>query len=296
MKKQFVAALLTLALGASFGTNALAAEAETETTQEVTCETVALELGEVEIYDFGDVKLHAYNTKDALGDECYIIEGADSLIEIEVPAFTANHEEWNAYAESLGKPMNDLLIDAHPTGESYVEGMNIYATQAAKDAIESGSTYATVTSLIGMDGLADDFIEVTDVVEAGTLELGGVEFNIIDTGDTYEIEIPAMNVIYTHMMGGSCHSIIASLDQLDAMLATVEGYQTNGYDLILTSHCAPEDQSAVAAKIAYLEQTKEIASESADAEEFTAAMKEAFPDYAGESYLEMTAGFLFPAE
>jgi hypothetical protein len=30
--------------------------------------------------------------------------------------------------------------------------------------------------------------------------------------------------------------------------------------------------------------------------DFTTKMYEVFPDYAGENYLEMTAGFLFPAE
>ena len=49
-------------------------------------------------------------------------------------------------------------------------------------------------------------------------------------------------------------------------------------------------------KIAYLAKTAEIAESAESAEDFTAQMREAFPDYAGENYLEMTAGFLFPTE
>lgn len=53
---------------------------------------------------------------------------------------------------------------------------------------------------------------------------------------------------------------------------------------------------AVQAKIAYLGKTAEIAENAASAADFIAKMHEVFPDYAGENYLEMTAGFLFPAE
>ena len=47
---------------------------------------------------------------------------------------------------------------------------------------------------------------------------------------------------------------------------------------------------------AYVEKAKELAESCTSAEEFTAAMQEAFPDYTSENYLEMTAGYLFPAE
>ena len=39
-------------------------------------------------------------------------------------------------------------------------------------------------------------------------------------------------------------------------------------------------------------QFKELAASCTSAEDFTAAMKAAFPNYAGDNYLEMTAGYL----
>lgn len=45
--------------------------------------TEQLEPGSVTVYDFGDVKLHSYNSGDALGDECYLIESAEGVVMIE---------------------------------------------------------------------------------------------------------------------------------------------------------------------------------------------------------------------
>ena len=41
------------------------------------------------------------------------------------------------------------------------------------------------------------------------------------------------------------------------------------------------------------EKAKELAASCENAEAFMTAMKEAFPDYIGENYLEMSAGYLY---
>lgn len=266
---------------------------------EPTTSEVELESGTVTVYDYGTLKLHAYNTGDALGDEAFIVESEDALVGIELPSFTAGLDAWSSYVESLGKPMNDIFLDAHVTGASYVEGMNIYGTQAAQDAIANGSTYATTQGLyesFGEDFHGGDEMAQINQVVSGSVTVGGVEFNVIDRGDTYDLEIPALNVIYTHMLGKTSHSILASVDAMDEMLDTLHSYQEAGYDMILSAHSAPEGQDAVTEKIAYVEKAKELAESCTSAEEFTAAMQEAFPDYTSENYLEMTAGYLFPAE
>ncbi len=79
------------------------------------------------------------------------------------------------------------------------------------------------------------------------------------------------------------------------MLQTLAGYQKAGYGLILSSHHTPEGQDAVAEKASYVRKVKELLAESRTADAFKTAMKRAFPDYAGENYLDMTADFLFPA-
>lgn len=193
--------------------------------------------------------------------------------------------------------MNDIWVSAHPNGADMLEGVNIWGTQAAADAIAFGSTKATADSLSATFGDVWDanYAVINNVVESGPVTVAGVDFVVSEQGDTYDLVIVAANSVYTHMLGETVHSIVPSLDVIDTMIATLRGYQEAGYALVLPAHTMPEGQAAVAAKIAYLEQLRDIAAVSASAEEFIAKMQEAFPGYAGENYLEMTAGFLFPA-
>lgn len=263
---------------------------------EPTISEVTLDVGVVTVYDYGDLKLHAYATNDALGDEAYILENDEALIGIELPSFTDGLNAWQAYVAELGKPMNDIFLCDHVTGASYVEGMNIYGTQGAKDAIESGSTFATTQGLYETFG--DDFHGGSDMaainkVVSGTVTVAGIEFNLVDHGDTYDLEIPELNVIYTHMLGKKSHSILTSTDHMNSMIEVLKGYQSAGYDMILSAHSSPEGQDAVSEKISYVEKAMELAASNDNAEDFIAAMQEAFPDYTGENYLEMSASYLY---
>lgn len=269
-------------------------EATTPTTSEAT-----LESGSVTIYDFGDSKLHVYASGDALGDVAYIVEGQDALVGIELPSFTDGLNAWQDYVSSLNKPMDDIFLCDHVTGGSYVADMDVMGTQGAKDSIAAGSTYATTEGLYETFG--DDFHGGPDMayinkVVSGTVTVAGIDFNLIDHGETYDLEIPSMNAVYTHMLGKTSHSILTSTAHMDSMLETLKGYQSAGYDMILTAHSGVEGQDAVTEKISYVEKAKELAENNDNADSFMAAMKEAFPDYTGENYLEMSAGYLFPSD
>lgn len=128
---------------------------------------------------------------------------------------------------------------------------------------------------------------------SGKVQLAGVDFEVIDRGESYDLAIPSINVIYTHMLGKTTHSILTSAAHIEAFLQMLKEYQAAGYAMILTSHGGPEGKDAVAEKISYLNNTKEIMQQSKTTDEFKANMKAAFPDYDGENYLDMTAGFLY---
>lgn len=304
MKKK-IALLLSAAMMISMLAACGAKPAESETVSETALETnqlatseVALDTGSVTVYDYGDTKLHVFSSADALGDVAYIVETTDALVGIELPSFTDSLDTWQDYVKTLNKPMNDIFLCDHVTGASYVAGMNIYGTQGAADSIAAGSTYATTEGLyesFGADFHGGPDMAYINHVVSGTVTVAGMEFNIIDHGETYDLEIPFMNVIYTHMLGKTSHSIITSIDHADSMLATLKSYQDAGYDMILTAHGGPEAQDAVTEKISYVEKVEELAAVNSNAGEFTAAMEEAFSDYTGENYLDMTAGYLFPS-
>lgn len=77
------------------------------------------------------------------------------------------------------------------------------------------------------------------------------------------------------------------------MIAGLREYIRKGYDLILTSHYTPEDLKDAETKIAYLENLKRIAAGCTDAESFKAEVGRQYPQYSGQNYLDMTAGFFF---
>ena len=41
---------------------------------------INLKKGFIDIYDFGEIKLHAYQTNDLMNDECYILENKDNVL------------------------------------------------------------------------------------------------------------------------------------------------------------------------------------------------------------------------
>lgn len=258
---------------------------------------IKTEAGNFKVYDYGKYKLHAYATQDSLNDEAFIIEGPDSLVGIELPSFTKNLDMWKDYISSLNKPMKSIFLANHPTGIDYVKGMTIYGTQETADSINGGAV-ATITqglyATFGNDFHAgDETVKINKVIPAGKITVDGIEFNVISRGDTYDLEVPALNIIFTHMLGKTTHSILTSNAHIDSMLAVLKEYQDNNYTLILSAHSTPEGQDAVTEKIGYLKKIKELASEYKTSEEFKSAMKEAFPNYDGENYLDMTAGYLY---
>lgn len=134
---------------------------------------------------------------------------------------------------------------------------------------------------------------MNNYIEEGELTLGGIRFIITQTQDAFDVEIPEINAVYTHMLGHDCHSIVAGAGHADGIVAQLEGYIAKGYSLVLTSHYTPEDLKDVETKIDYLKDVKAIAAGCKDAAEFKAAMQGKYAGYAGENYLDMTAAFFF---
>ena len=192
--------------------------------------------------------------------------------------------------------MKDIFIVDHPAGANYIKGMTIYGTQGTKDAIKNGAILAITQGLhktFGDDFCGADIAQITKVLPAGKIDVGGIKFELIENGYSYDLAIPEINMIYTHMLGKNTHSIIANEVHMDAMLGVLKSYQTKGYELILSGHSSPEGQDAVAEKIKYVEKIKELAKASKTREDFITNVKKAFPNYNGDNYLEMTAGNLY---
>lgn len=258
-----------------------------------TFQTVKLAKGEMNVYDFGSVKLHAYKTNDFIDDEVFIVEKNGKAVVIESPCFFDNHKELAEYLENV--EVEGMLIAYHGAGGAFLPDVPKYATQNAVDYSGNGGGKALIDKFTGAFGeIFDSSVhEITNVIEAGKVTIGGIGFVIKQTNEAFDVEIPKINAVYTHMLGHDCHSIVAGAGHADAMVAELRGYIEKGYDLILTSHYTPEDLKDAQTKIDYLENLKQIAAGVSDADAFKAEVGRQYPQYSGQNYLDMTAGFFF---
>lgn len=284
------------AFASQFGAATAEAAASTANAPLITQQKLAN--GTVTIYDYGKIKLHAYQTGDALSDECYVFETRQGLVLLESTILKNDITAWKTYIQNLNKPVAGALMAYHPNGFADYKDAPIYSTEhAIASWQQGGGIYAIVGGLTQMFGTAAEPAMPTGaekLIAGKSIELAGIQFNILDAGDdAYSVEIPEIHTVYRHMMGSRVHNILGSRAHIAAELQTMKDYQKKNYTTILTSHYVPEGQPAVAQKIAYLEKLQQLADTCKTAKEFTQAVQKAFPDYEGTNYLQMTAGFLY---
>ena len=255
--------------------------------------TVKLAKGEMNVYDFGGIKLHAYKTNDFIDDEVFIVEKSGKAVIIESPCFFDNNKELAEYLKNI--QIEGMLIAYHGAGATFLSDVPKYATQNAVDYSENGGGKALITNFTNVFGeIFDNSIhKITNMIEAGKVTIGGIDFVIKQTTEAFDIEIPEINAVYTHMLGHDCHSIVAGADHADGIIAELRSYIKKGYDLILTSHYTPEDLKDAQTKIDYLENLKKIAADCEDVDSFKAEVQKQYPAYSGQNYLDMTAGFFY---
>jgi len=255
--------------------------------------TVQLTQGEMHIYDFGGVKLHAYQTGDPLADEVFLVEKAGKLVAIESPCFAGSVAALNEYLAGLD--VAGVLVAYHGAGAAFLPDAPKYATANAAEYARSGGGKALIDQFAAVfgGGFDSSIHPVTHTLSEGEVTIGGIRFVIHQTAEAFDVEIPEINAVYTHMLGHDCHSIVAGSGHADGIIAQLKNYIQRGYDLILTSHYTPEGLEDAQTKIDYLVRLKHIAASCGDGEAFKAEVRKQYPAYSGENYLDMTTGFFF---
>ncbi len=254
---------------------------------------VKLTKGEMNVYDFGAVKLHAYKTNDFIDDEVFVLEKNSKAVVIEPPCFFDNCTELAAYLKKF--EVEGIFVAYHGAGASFLPEAPKYSTANAKEYSENGGGKTLIDNFSKTFGdIFDESVhKITNIISEGKITVAGIDFIIKTTAEAFDIEIPEINAVYTHMMGHNCHSIVTGAGHADAVIAQLKAYIGDGFGLILTSHYTPEDLKDAEIKIAYLENLKIIAGRCQNANEFKAEVKKNYPNYSGENYLDMTAEFFF---
>lgn len=261
----------------------------------VSYKEIQMEVGKMRVYDFEEIRLHAYQTNDPINDEVFILEKDKRAVVIEPPCFRNNIEELTKYIDSNNLKVEGKMISYHAAGSSFLPSVKNYGSETSVKYNSNGGGKALIENFTSVFGDAfDGGIAATDeVMTPGKINIAGIEMNIVSTPDAYNIEVESINAVYLHMMGHDCHSIVAGKDHADAMIKELQKYIDRNFSLILTSHYTPENLKDADEKIAYLQNVKKIASECGSADQFAEAVKKRYPQYSGDNYLNMTAGFFF---
>lgn len=256
-----------------------------------------LTAGTMQDYNYGRVTLHAYEAADPISSQNILLETTTALVLIDAPGFTENMQELKAQIDGTGKPVVSVLLPHHLSGAGIFDGAPLLTTQKALDQAQVGCSVTSLTDDFSAtyEEVYDDTIpENVTIITPGNVTIEGMEFIITETPDGFDVGIPLLKALYTHMLGADTHSLLASAAELDESIARLKGYQEKDYELFLSAHHAPEDQEALAEKIAYLEKMKELSTTSDSRNAFLEAMRSTYPDCEGADYLLATAEALFP--
>ena len=106
-------------------------EAKEQDVEKTACTQVELETGLVDVYDFGNVKLHAYRTGDPIDDEVFVVEKDGRGFVIEYPCFFDSIRALEEYVARLGIAIEGIVAAYHMAGASFLGCTPVYATKEA---------------------------------------------------------------------------------------------------------------------------------------------------------------------
>lgn len=257
--------------------------------------TVKLGKGEINVYAFDGIKLYAYKTNDFIDDEVFVLVKDGKGVVIELPCFYDNIKELTVFLEENKIDVVAKLVAYHAAGASFLPDVKAYGTESSDKYNTAGVGAGLVGNFKTAFGEAFDsgIVKTDEIIADGEIELAGIKFIIKSNSEAYDIEIPEINSVYTHMLGHDCHSIVAGCPHADGIISVLDSYLKKGFDLVLTSHYTPEDLKDVKTKIDYLVTLKEIAETCKNGEEMKKKVMEKYPEYSGLNYLDMTVNMFF---
>lgn len=282
--------------------------AEIETPAERTVETMMRDSGlMVTVQNLGDVVLHSVTAPEQVfANSTHIVETANSLVLIDTQFLLPNAMDFRAYAESLGKPIERVLLTHHHPdhflGSEAFADLDVYALAQTSDLIdEVGQAEIDEKQADFGPAIASTFV-VPQVIEPGTVEIDGVmfefvlvenaeaEFQLVTRLPDYDV-VSVGDIVYSgvHLiMAGAPPTWIEALETLKA--------DSSDQTIVLAGHGVPAGAELYDANIAWLAKAGELLGTATSGEEWKAGLAEAFPELGMDAAMDFVAPFLFPEE
>ena len=248
-----------------------------------TAHAAGLSHGEVFSKQVGSITLHDYVS--ITGGAAQIVE-TDRLVIFDVPGNAPQNKEFKAFADSLGKPVEAVVIshahEHHWLGvDTLFPGVKIYSTQAAaisgdagKKALEAarvsmGTEMVPYTSVPEVEPLAD-----------GSKKLGGLEYEFTSLPDLGAsiIALPAGKMVMTHHLGYV--GVHVPMPPFEARLAQLQKLKNEGYTWMVGGHGVPAESDLLIDNVAeYYAFVDRTVKESGSTEEAVERIVAQYPEY-----------------
>ncbi len=233
----------------------------------------------IERFDADGVIVHTYtNTEAGFGNTTTVIESDTAVVLVDAHFGAEPAAEFRALAESLGKPIDRLLIThEHPD--------HIGGIEPVFSDVESASSAGVV------EAVAAAGTTITSVIEPGETEIDGVTYRIdvfadAEADEQIVITLPDHGVMLIGDLVYNDYHVVMSptFDNWLSILDTLKA--TEGLELVIPGHGPPGGPEIIDEGIDYLTTARTAFADSADVESFNAAMIDAYPDHLGANLLE----------
>jgi glyoxylase-like metal-dependent hydrolase (beta-lactamase superfamily II) len=257
------------------------------------------------VQNLDGVVIHSLTAPEQVfANTTHIIETPNSLVLIDTQFILPNALDYRAYADSLGKPIERLIIThEHPDhflGSEAFADVDIYALAEVSDSIAAnGQAEVDEKQADFGDAIASTFV-VPTVLEPGSVEIDGItfEFELVLNAEA-EIQlvtklpeygiISVGDIVYSgvHLiLAGSPPTWTEALENLKADSAD--------YPIVLAGHGLPGGPSLYDDNIAWLTKAGELLGTVSSGEEFKAGLVEAFPALGMAAAIDFVLPFIFP--
>jgi glyoxylase-like metal-dependent hydrolase (beta-lactamase superfamily II) len=256
----------------------------------------------------GDVKIHTYLAPEySFLVSSHIIETPDALVIVDTQFLQSAGSEVVAYAESLGKPIERILLShAHP---DHWSGANLFAdtpfisTASIAAAVQADIDNGGVEQRAGLVGESEVPAEPRvpeGVLETGETSIAGLTFEIesvanAEAPEQLIIRLPDLGtVIVQDLLYNNAH-FFPGVDRAN-WITILEGLRgLSGYDTVLVGHGLPATLGLIEPAIQYLEFANEVAASAESADDIAAALQAEYPSYAGAGILSFWGLFFQPS-
>ncbi|MFR9534705.1 MAG: nuclear transport factor 2 family protein [Rikenellaceae bacterium] len=261
--------------------------------------------GIVNDYDFGDFKVHTYTSAEAMHDVSILVEGEKSLVVLEPQSFYKSIEDFNAYAEKLGKPIEKIVANYHAGGLAECDLKKVVMVEPMAEFMKGEMAQGMMTKFAGaFQGAMDTrSVKIKKTIPAvGTQTWAGVEFDFVN-GAASDFPASSVNiggkVYYTHFAPDRGHLApmrIKNSDSIDAILADLTGAKESGCEVFIGSHGSVATMEDVEFMVSYLNTIKNLMAECSSSDLFAQRLIVAYPTLAVAENVKAIAKALYPNE